>query len=108
MSGGFVDAKPLVVTTVEANAFIYPVPQDTFTHSDAKATILLTASMPDGAPLPNWMAFDPVKKVVTGVPPNGVNGEFTVIVTAHDQFGGEAKTELKIKVGRMDSTASLR
>jgi Putative Ig domain len=61
---------------------------------------MLTVKMVDGSPLPAWMKFDPVKKVVSGTPPHGVKGEFKVIVLANDQFGGEARSEMSIKVGR--------
>ena len=88
------------MTTVEANSFTYPIPQNTFSHSDSKATFQLTAQMADGQPLPAWMSFDPVKNVISGVPPTGVKGEFNVVVTARDQSGGEARTELKVNVGK--------
>ncbi|MBV5339257.1 MAG: hypothetical protein J0665_06815, partial [Deltaproteobacteria bacterium] len=100
VSGGFVDARPLAVNAVEANAFVFPIPQNTFTHSDSKSTILLTVRMVDGSPLPAWMSFDPVKKMISGIPPQGVSGEFDVIVIATDQFGGEARTRLKVRVGK--------
>ena len=98
VSGSFVEAKPMAVTMVEATAFIYPIPQDTFSHSDAKATILLTVRMADGLPLPAWMSYDPVKKVIIGIPPQGMTGEYEIVVIANDQFGGEARTKLKVKV----------
>ena len=88
----------MAVTMVEATAFIYPIPQDTFSHSDAKATILLTVRMADGLPLPAWMSYDPVKKVIIGIPPQGMTGEYEIVVIANDQFGGEARTKLKVKV----------
>jgi filamentous hemagglutinin family protein len=97
-SGGFVDAKPLAVTTAEFNSFVYAIPMDTFTHADAKATVSLTVRMADGSPLPAWMSFDPVKKVISGIPPQGLTGDFDVIVIANDQFGGEMKTTLKVRI----------
>ena len=100
LSGGFVDAKPLTVALVETTAFITPLPQNIFTHSDARATILLAVRMADGTALPVWMTFDPGKRVITGTPPKGVTGEFNVVVIASDQFGGEAHAEMKVVVGK--------
>jgi hypothetical protein len=100
LSGGFVDAKTLTVTMVETSAFSFPIPLDTFTHSDPKAAVQLTAQMADGTALPAWMSLDPVNKLVTGTPPQGATGEYKVVVTATDQFGGNAKTELNVNIGK--------
>ena len=56
--------------------------------------------MADSSPLPAWMSFDPVRKVIMGTPPRGVVSEFEIRITARDQFGGEAQTILKLNVGR--------
>ena len=99
VSGGFVDAKPLVMAQQASAAFTYPIPESTFSHSNTKAVIALEARLADGSPLPAWMSFDPARKVITGTPPKGVAGDFQITITAKDQFGGEAQTSLKITVG---------
>ena len=56
--------------------------------------------MADGSPLPLWMSFNPVRKVITGTPPKGVGGEYQITIIARDQFGEEAKTVLRINIGK--------
>ena len=99
VSGGFTDAKPLVLAQSLASSFIYAIPESTFSHSNPKAVVALEARMSDGSPLPAWMTFNPVRKVITGIPPKGVAGEFLIKIIARDQFGGEAQTVLKMNVG---------
>ena len=83
-----------------AASFMYSIPENTFSHSNPKVAITLGASMADSSPLPAWMSFDPVRKVIMGTPPRGVVSEFEIRITARDQFGGEAQTILKLNVGR--------
>ena len=99
-SGGFTEAKPLIIAQPAASAFTYPIPESTFSHSNPAAQVTLEAKMVDGAPLPAWMSFDPVSKVITGTPPAGAVGEFEIKIIAKDQFGGEAQTLLKMNVGK--------
>jgi hypothetical protein len=80
-------------------AFVYSIPESTFSHRDIKAVIALEARLSDGAPLPAWMSFDPVRKVLTGTVPKGVKGEYKIRVIATDQYGGEAYSELTVKLG---------
>ncbi|HIJ97414.1 MAG TPA: hypothetical protein HPP94_17110, partial [Desulfuromonadales bacterium] len=100
LSGGFTDAKLLSVEQTVTNGFIYPIPENTFSHSNPKAVFVLEAVMIDGSPLPTWMSFDPVRKVISGTPPSSANNEYEVLIIARDQFGGEAKTILKVKTGK--------
>ena len=98
-TGGFTDTIPLSIAQSVATAFIYPIPENTFSHSNVKAVITLEARLADGSELPAWMSFDPSRRVITGTPPKGVAGEFQIRITARDQFGAEAQTSLKITVG---------
>jgi hypothetical protein len=100
VSGGFINARQLVLEQPVSGMFIYPIPENTFSHNNSKAIVALEARMADGAPLPEWMAFDSVRKIVSGTAPKGVSGEFKIILIARDQFGGEARTVLRVKVGR--------
>jgi len=45
------------------------------------------------------MSFDPVRKIITGIPPKGTSREYNIRITDRDQFGGEAQTVLKMDVG---------
>jgi filamentous hemagglutinin family protein len=99
VTGGFTDAKVLGFAEPKSSAFVYSIPESTFSHRDIKAVIALEARLSDGSPLPTWMSFDPVRKVLTGTVPKGVKGEYKIRVIAKDQYGGEAFSELTVKVG---------
>jgi hypothetical protein len=99
VSGGFTAARPLELAQSVSASFIYPIPESTFSHSNPNAVIALEARLSDGSALPAWMSFDPVRKIITGTPPQGISNEYEVTIIARDQFGGEAKTVLRINVG---------
>ncbi|MEI8355700.1 MAG: putative Ig domain-containing protein [Deltaproteobacteria bacterium] len=99
VSGRFTEAKLLIISQPVSASFIYPIPESTFSHSNPTAQVALEARMAYGSPLPAWMSFDPVRKVIMGTPPEGATGGFEIRITAKDQFGGEAQTFLKITVG---------
>jgi hypothetical protein len=70
-----------------------------FTHSNPEAVISLDLHSVNGSSLPEWMSFDPVRKVISGTPPKEATGEYQLELVAKDQFGGEARTTVLIKVG---------
>ena len=98
VSGGFTDAKPLTVAQSVATAFIYQIPESTFSHSNPKAVVALDVRLADGSPLPAWMSFDPARKIISGTPPIGSSSEYNISISAKDQFGGEAQIVLKMYV----------
>ncbi len=70
-----------------------------FTHSNPDAVISLDLHSLNGSSLPEWMSFDPVQKIISGTPPKEATGEYQLELVAKDQFGGEARTTVLIKVG---------
>ncbi|MEI7818373.1 MAG: putative Ig domain-containing protein, partial [Desulfuromonadales bacterium] len=97
-SGGFTEAKTLGIAEPVSAIFVYSIPESTFSHSDLKAVIALDVRMFDGSLLPEWLTFDPVRKMLIGTAPKGVHGEFKIRITAKDQFGGEAFSVLTVKI----------
>jgi hypothetical protein len=95
---GFLSVKPLTLQPM-SSTFIYPIPESTFPHSDPKAVVEILTCMEDGSPLPSWMLFDPVHRVVSGTAPKGVTGAFRIMLIARDQLGQEAVTFLTITIG---------
>ena len=60
-----------------------------------------SASVEGGAPLPDWMAFDPVAASVTGaVPVAATARDMAIRLTATDVFGLSASTIAMLKIDR--------
>jgi len=70
-------------------------PPDTFSHSDPKAQVAVTASTSDGGNLPEWVSFSATDGKFTGTPPPGVKS-LEVVVTARDSTGNEVATTLTL------------
>ena len=71
----------------------YVLPEDTFSHTDANATITLSAK-PKGQPdadLPLWLSFNASTGQFSGTPPAGTQLPITFAVTARD-LKGNSKT----------------
>jgi filamentous hemagglutinin family protein len=99
-TGGFTGSRELGMKQVVSTDFIYQISDNVFEHSNPKASIQLNARLENGSPLPSWISFNPSRKTISGKPPEGLRGEFNVVIIARDQFGNEARTTLKIRVGK--------
>jgi len=73
------------------------VPTDAFVHTDANETVLLTATLADGTPLPAWLHFDGKAGTFNGVPPAGQALDLRVKVQGRDSQGREANAMFRIK-----------
>jgi len=60
---------------------MFVVPVAKLDAAGSGATAALRAGMPDGGPLPGWLAFEPGRRVFTGAAPTGVTG-LDVLLTA--------------------------
>jgi len=78
---------------------VVTVPTDAFAHTQADATVTLSARRADGAPLPPWISFNPRTGTFEGTPPPNFRGEVAVRVTARDNGGHEVVQTFKIQVG---------
>jgi len=67
----------------EGTAFSYTVPAATFADVD-DATLILTATLVNGDPLPAWLNFDAVNGTFSGTPTVADIGSLNVRVTATD------------------------
>jgi VCBS repeat-containing protein len=85
----------------------FVLPFDTFTHARPDATVTLTARLADGRALPAWIGFDARSGTFRSAPPNGVEGDFVIEVTARDEKGNEVKTQFKLSVGQKAVTGRV-
>jgi Ca2+-binding RTX toxin-like protein len=69
-------------------AFAYTVPANAFADVDAGDSLVLSARLDNGDPLPAWLSFDAPTRSFSGMPPAGTQpGEISIIVTATDSGG---------------------
>ncbi|KQN59132.1 hypothetical protein ASF02_19915 [Pseudomonas sp. Leaf58] len=69
-------------------AFSLTLPVNTFADIDAGDTLVLSARLVNGDPLPVWLSFDATSRSFTGTPPAGTEpGEIDITVTATDAGG---------------------
>ncbi len=66
--------------------FNYTLPSTTFSDVD-DAMLTLVASLANGDPLPEWLAFDAASRTFSGIPPRDFNGALQARVTATDPGG---------------------
>jgi len=77
--------------------FRHVVAVDAFRDADPGDVLNLSARLPDGGPLPEWMHFDVRDRAFIGVAPIEVSEELTIMVVASDVDGMEATTYFKIR-----------
>ncbi|UCU92299.1 cadherin domain-containing protein [Hydrogenophaga taeniospiralis] len=89
----------LQIFSVDAGELRFTIPADTFGHNDPTASFTLSAVLYNGAPLPAWLKFDPIKGEFSGVPPEGYQGELVVKLIATDSEGRQIETLVRIRIG---------
>uniref|UniRef100_UPI003727AC40 tandem-95 repeat protein n=1 Tax=Yoonia sp. R2-816 TaxID=3342638 RepID=UPI003727AC40 len=78
-------------SSAEDAAVSFALPADAFTDVDGDA-LTLSATLMDGAALPDWLVFDAVAGSFSGTPPQDFNGTLSVTVTASDGSLSESGT----------------
>ena len=80
---------PLVVNPIpnqiinEDVGWIFTIPANTFSDPE-RSSLTFAASLAGGAPLPNWLTFNPVTGTFSGTPPLNANGSVPLEVVASD------------------------
>jgi len=65
--------------------FLYTVPDSVFIDDDGNNTLVYSAVLSNGNPLPAWLSFDPDTRTFTGTPTEAIN--IDIKVTAADSAG---------------------
>ncbi|NGZ05238.1 MAG: tandem-95 repeat protein, partial [Magnetococcales bacterium] len=95
-------AAPSRVTVLENQEFLAVLPADQFVDADAGDLLTWSATLADGASLPEWLHFDPVTRSLSGRPDFGAVGEWSVRVTARDQRGVSAEVDWTVQVNNVN------
>jgi Ca2+-binding RTX toxin-like protein len=99
-----VNDAPVVTITLdnqiaEAGAvFNFALPAGTFTDEDAGDQLVYTASLEDGSPLPDWLAFDASNVIFDGIPGVADAGGLQIRITATDSGGLTASQSFDLDV----------
>ncbi len=91
---------------VEGAAFSYIVGSNAFVDIDKGDQLTLSATGAGGAPIPDWLSFDPATGVFTGTPPAGSAQNLEITVTATDQAGASISQLLTLVIQDPGNTGS--
>src|SRR3954451_8210924 len=75
----------------EDTAWSFPIPANTFSDQDGDS-LVLTATLGNGDPLPPWLTFNPATQTFSGTPPDNFHGDIDIKVTASDGTAGASDT----------------
>jgi Ca2+-binding RTX toxin-like protein len=94
VAGDMVNAQP----ATEDSPYTYTLPASTFFDPDPDDRLTFTATLVDGRPLPQWLTLNPQTARFAGTPSNADVGAVRLSVTAMDQGGLSAATDVSIQV----------
>jgi hypothetical protein len=82
----------------EGCRFEYVIAAYAFADLDTNDTLSYRATLANGAPLPNWLMFDPVTLTFSGTPPKGEEGILHIKVIASDEHNATAVDQFDLTV----------
>ncbi len=78
-----ISTELLDVSSMEDEQIDFTIPAASFVDADGD-TLVLSATLADGAELPSWLVFDPNDRSFSGIPPLNFNGSLSIVVSASD------------------------
>ena len=82
----------------EESGFELALPAGLFLDEDTGDTLLWSAALANGAPLPGWLAFDPDAKTLRGTPARADVGQWSVAISAQDEGDATASLAFSLTV----------
>ena len=101
------DSPLLAQRVLEDAAFSYVLATDSFRDIDAGDVLSLSATLENGAPLPDWMSFEAQAQTFSGRPANGDVGTLQVRVTATDLAGTSASQVFAVTVANTNDAPKV-
>lgn len=92
---------------IEDSAFAFTVPAEAFADVDQGDSLIFSATLADGLPLPAWLVFDPAALTFSGTPANDDVGSLDVTVTATDQAGLSASSMFALAIANVNDVPTL-
>jgi Ca2+-binding RTX toxin-like protein len=93
--------------TLEDVPISYAVPTGTFSDIDAGDSLTLSASLADGSALPSWLSFNATTRTLSGTPGNSHVGTVAIKLTATDQAGALASTNVNLTVTNVNDAPTV-
>ncbi len=91
-------ANALLEQTVRiGGSFLYAIPNDMITSPLGPVNYSVTLN--DGSPLPSWLNYTPSTLTISGVPPAGSDGIYSILIKADDGLQKPALGALILRVG---------
>ncbi len=84
----------------------YTVPQDAFLDPDEGDTLSYSARQASGAALPVWLSFNAATRTLSGTPPEGAVGTWSIRITATDTAGEQASSVLSLQINPTQDSSS--
>ncbi|HEY5896177.1 MAG TPA: putative Ig domain-containing protein, partial [Burkholderiales bacterium] len=84
----------------EDQPFAFDVPAGVFGDADVGDSLVLTAGLADGSPLPSWLWFDGAR--FGGTPLNADVGSYRIRLTATDGAGAAASDDFQVVVANVN------
>ncbi|MDE2271806.1 MAG: putative Ig domain-containing protein [Xanthomonadaceae bacterium] len=101
------DSPLLAQRVLEDAAFSHVLAADSFRDIDAGDVLSLSATLENGAPLPDWMSFEAQAQTFSGTPANGDVGTLQVRVTATDLAGTAASQVFAVTVANTNDAPKV-
>ncbi|MFK0087405.1 putative Ig domain-containing protein, partial [Pseudomonas sp. NPDC090755] len=98
----------LAQTATEDSPFSYSVPLATFADVDVGDSLVYSASLANGNPLPGWLSFDPTSRTFSGTPGNADVGSLSLKVTATDGSGAKVSSSFTLAIGNTNDAPTLQ
>jgi Ca2+-binding RTX toxin-like protein len=92
-----VAVDPPAAAVAEGEALGLALPAATFIDPDGDS-LVLSATLAGGEPIPSWLSFDAQTATLSGTPPLDASGSYHVVLTATDPLGASAQAELTLDV----------
>ncbi|RLA01225.1 MAG: hypothetical protein DRQ47_08375, partial [Gammaproteobacteria bacterium] len=94
-------------STAEDSLFTLTLPADSFSDEDIGDIPVLSATLPDGLALPDWLSFDASTRTFYGTPSNDEVGSLNIKVSAIDNDGLSANDTFVLAVNNTNDAPML-
>lgn len=88
---------------------LFALPPGTFSDANSSQgdSLVVSASLSDGSPLPAWLQFDPETLSFAGIPPASALGSLAIVVTASDSAQSQATASFALRLVSNDGVVTF-
>lgn len=101
-------ARPLAPMVAQDGRYVdFVIPRETFISRSGDDNLTYSATLLDGAPLPDWLEFDSTAQRFRGTAPLGAPDVMKILLRVTDSTGAELTTTLQIILGEDSAALSV-